>query len=326
MNNSSDSGICLSTPQHMSIPVLMCLVYFMGFLLNVFSLWVFCCRMSSWSAGTILQFCLALSDALGAPVTPLIAVYFAMGNKWLFGKVLCTVTIVFVSSQFYGSTIFLTLISFHRYKAVVHFNKSSRMKDKSFIKKLCAGVWLFLITHSLVYGFGVPATKEGEVTHCLSFSQVSLTNSFFIISCVLVSIGFLLPLSISATCYFRVKNALTCLNITAKSLKVKLKSQRMIQMCLIIFTICFLPANIIGITATVMMKFYPEHCHTLHQLQTAYYASWIIAGLNCFLDPLLYCFGSQNFRDAFPSFHIKSTEPQQSDTEMTPNAEKITAV
>ncbi|XP_055017754.1 P2Y purinoceptor 2-like [Boleophthalmus pectinirostris] len=320
MNNSSDSGICLPSAEHMSIPVLMCLVFFMGFLLNVFSLWVFCCRMSSWSTGTILQFCLALSDALGAPVTPLIAVYFAMGNDWPFGKVLCTVKIALLSSQFYGSTIFLTLISFHRYKVVVHFNKSSRMKDKSFIKKLCAGVWLFLITHSLVYGFGVPATKEGEVTHCFSFSQVSLKNSFFIIGCVLVSVGFLIPLSISATCYFRVKNALTCLNnITAKSLKVKLKSQRMIQMCLIIFIICFLPMNVIRTTAIFMMKFYPEHCHVLHQLQTAYYVSWIIAGLNCFLDPLLYCFGSQNFRDAFPSFHIKPTEPQQSDTEMTPN-------
>ncbi|XP_055017662.1 P2Y purinoceptor 2-like [Boleophthalmus pectinirostris] len=320
MNNSSDSGICLPSAEHMSIPVLMCLVFFMGFLLNIFSLWVFCCRMSSWSAGTILQFCLALSDALGAPVTPLIAVYFAMGNKWLFGKVLCTVTIALLSSQFYGSTIFLTLISFHRYKAVVHFNKSSRMKDKSFIKKLCAGVWLFLIAHSLVYGFGVPSTKVGEVTQCHSFSQVSLTNSFFIIGCALVSVGFLLPLSISAMCYFRVKNALTCLNnITAKSLKVKLKSQRMIRMCLIIFIVCFLPMNVIRTTVMVMVKFYHVHCYVIHQLQTAYYASWIIAGLNCFLDPLLYCFGSQNFRDAFPSIRIKPAEPQQSDTQMSTN-------
>ncbi|XP_033828445.2 P2Y purinoceptor 2-like [Periophthalmus magnuspinnatus] len=320
MNNSSDSGTCLPIAQHMSIPVLMCLVYFMGFLLNFFSLWIFCCRMSSWSAGTILQFCLALSDALGTPVTPLIAVYFAMGNNWPFGTVVCTVKIALLSSQFYGSAIFLTLISFHRYKAVVHFNKSSRMKNKSFIKKLCAGVWLFLIAHSLVYFVAIPSTKVGKVTQCLSFSQSSLTNSFFTIGCVLVSVGFLLPLSISATCYFQIKNALTRLNnITTKSLKVKLKSQRMIQMCLIIFGICFLPMNVTRTAAIVIIKFYPEHCHMVHHVQTAYYASWIVAGLNCCLDPVLYYFGSQNFKDAFPSFKAKPAEPQQSDTEMTPN-------
>ncbi|XP_072289001.1 P2Y purinoceptor 2-like [Eucyclogobius newberryi] len=319
MNNSSDFESCQPRPQPMSIPVLTCLISFIGFILNVFSLWVFCCRLPSWSAGTVLQFNLALSDILATPVTPLIAVYHAMGNGWPFGKVLCTVMVAFLSAQFYGSTIFLTLISFYRYKVVAHFNKSSRMKNKSFIKKLCAGVWLFLLAHSLVYGFATPSTKVGKITQCYSFSQRSQKNSLFIISCVLVSVGFLLPLSISATCYIRVKNALARLNnITPNTLKVKLKSQHMIRMCLIIFVICFLPMNVIRTTAVVVLKFYRVQCHVSDHLQTAYFASMVVAGLNCCLDPLLYCFGSQTFRDAVPSFR-KTAEPQSSDTEMTPN-------
>uniref|UniRef100_A0A8C6TEM4 G-protein coupled receptors family 1 profile domain-containing protein n=1 Tax=Neogobius melanostomus TaxID=47308 RepID=A0A8C6TEM4_9GOBI len=285
MNNSSASVTCAPTTQHLSIPVLMCLVCFVGFLLNVFSLWVFSCRLPSWSAGTILQFNLALSDALVAPVTPLMAVYFSMGNNWRFGNIVCTLMIALLSSQFYGSTVFLTLISFHRYKAVVHYNKSSKMKTKSFIKKLCAAVWVFLLALALVYGFVIPSTKVGEVQHC-----------------VLVSVGFLLPLSISASCYIRVTNALTRLNImTPKSLKAQLKSQRMIRLCLIIFCICFLPMNVIRTTGVVLTKFYPGQCHLVHHIQTAYYSSWIVAGLNCCLDPMLYYFGSQNFRKAFPS-------------------------
>uniref|UniRef100_A0A3B4AQ43 G-protein coupled receptors family 1 profile domain-containing protein n=1 Tax=Periophthalmus magnuspinnatus TaxID=409849 RepID=A0A3B4AQ43_9GOBI len=318
MNNSSDSGTCLPIAQHMSIPVLMCLVYFMGFLLNFFSLWIFCCRMS---VGTVLQFNLALSDALATPVTPLIAVYFLMGNNWIFGEFLCQVKICLMSSHFYGSTIFLTLISVHRYTAVVHFKKSSRMKNKSFIKKLCAGVWLFLLAQSLVYCFVVPPTKVDDRVQCLSFSQTTLSNSLFVINFVLLLLGFLLPLSISAICYFQLTNTLTSLNTSSpKGLQVKHKSQRMIRMCLIIFAICFLPMNVTRTMAAVLTKYFPRHCDMVHHVQTAYYASWIVAGLNCCLDPLLYCFGSQNFRDAFPSLKKSQPECQQiSESETTAN-------
>ncbi|XP_020774343.2 P2Y purinoceptor 2-like [Boleophthalmus pectinirostris] len=294
MNNSS--ATCSVSTQHFSIIVLLCLVFFMGFLLNVFCLGVFCCRMSSWSAGTTLQFSLALSDALAAPSIPLIATYFAMGNDWPFGQVFCKVIMALLSSQFYGSTIFLTLISVHRYTAVVHFNKSSRMKNKSFIRKLCAGVWLLLLAQCLIYGFTIPTTK---VQYCLTFIQRTLKDSLFIISCVLFTVGFLLPFIISAISYFRVTNALIHLNTSSsKGLKVKLKSQRMIRMCLIIFGICFLPMNVIRTIGVVLNKYYPEQCKLLHYVQTAYYVSWILAGVNCCLDPLLYFFGSENFRGA----------------------------
>ncbi|KAK5909117.1 hypothetical protein CesoFtcFv8_003076 [Champsocephalus esox] len=49
--------------------------------------------------------------------------YFAMGSHWPFGRFLCQVKIALLSSHFYGGTIFLTLISIHRYAAVVHFNR-----------------------------------------------------------------------------------------------------------------------------------------------------------------------------------------------------------
>uniref|UniRef100_A0AAV2MP69 G-protein coupled receptors family 1 profile domain-containing protein n=1 Tax=Knipowitschia caucasica TaxID=637954 RepID=A0AAV2MP69_KNICA len=112
MNITNES--CLPSAQHPSIPALVCVVFSVGFLLNVFSLWVFCCRLSSWSAGTVLQFNLALSDALATPVTPLIAAYFLNGHDWAFGRFLCQVKIALMSSHFYGSTTFLTLISVHR--------------------------------------------------------------------------------------------------------------------------------------------------------------------------------------------------------------------
>ncbi|XP_033476328.2 P2Y purinoceptor 4 [Epinephelus lanceolatus] len=320
-NGSNDSGFCLGETQHVSSTVLLCLVFFLGFLLNTFSLWVFCCRLPCWTSGTTLQFHLALSDAIATPVTPMIAVYFAMGNDWPFGLFLCQVKIALLSSHFYGSTIFLTLISIHRYTAVVHFNRSSCMKRKEFVKKLCAGVWSVLLIQALIYAFMLPPSKEGSNSQCLSIHQRNLTNIYFVINFILFIFGFLLPLLVSAVCYGRLANTLTRLNIsTAKGLKVKLKSQRMIGMCLVIFGLCFLPLNVVRTIAVVLKKYYPRQCSVLQQIETAYYASWILAGVNSCLDPLLYCFGSQNFRDAFQSLRIRQRDgPNRSDSEITAN-------
>ncbi|XP_028269719.1 P2Y purinoceptor 2 [Parambassis ranga] len=320
-NSSNISVSCLGETQPVSITVLLCLVFFIGFLLNAFSLWVFCCRSLCWTSGTMLQFHLALSDAIATPVTPMMAVYFAMGNHWPFGRFLCQVKIALLSSHFYGSTIFLTLISIHRYVAVVHFNQSCCMKQKEFVKKLCAGVWGLLLIQSLIFAFMLPPTKEGTHNQCLSIHQSNLVDSYFIINFILFIFGFLLPFFVSAVCYGCLANTLTHINVsTAKGLRVKVKSQRMIGMCLVIFGVCFLPLNLIRTVAVIVKKYYPEQCQVLLHLETAYYACLILAGVNSCLDPLLYCFGSQNFRDAFSSLRFGKVDVvNRSESEVTAN-------
>lgn len=312
LNTSNDSGSCQVEPQHVSINVLLCLVFFLGFLLNSFSLWVFCCRIPCWHIGTMLQFHLALSDAIATPVTPMMAVYFAMGSDWRFGRVMCQFKIALLSSHFYGSTIFLTLISIHRYFAVVHFNKSSSMKQKDFVRKLCGGVWIVLLVQAVIYAFILPPSKEGRNNQCLSIHQRNLGEVYFVINFILFVFGFLFPFTVSAVCYGRLVSMLTShLNIsTAKGLKVKMKSQRMIGVCLVIFGLCFLPLNMIRTVGVILKKYYPQKCQLLLQVETAYYASWILAGVNSCLDPVLYCFGSETFRVAFQSLRIRQKERQ----------------
>ncbi|XP_041644461.1 P2Y purinoceptor 4 [Cheilinus undulatus] len=319
-NSSNVSGSCLRESQHVSIPSLMCLVFLLGFLLNTFSLWAFCCRLPCWTSGTILQFHLALSDAIATPIFPMMAVYL-WGNNWPFGRFLCQVKIVLLSSHFYGSTVFLTLISIHRYAAVVHYNRSSCMKQKPFVKKLCAGVWPVLLVPSLIYALTLPPSKEGTNSHCLSIHQKKLTHFYFVINFILFIPGFLLPFLVSAVCYSRLVSTLTRLNIgSAKGLRVKEKSQRMIGLCLLIFGLGFLPLNVIRTVGVVLKKYFPGHCHVLLQVETAYYVSWIFLGVKSCLDPLLYCFGSQHFRDAFRSIRIGQRDsPGRNESEITPN-------
>ncbi|KAK9974960.1 hypothetical protein ABG768_023024 [Culter alburnus] len=302
-SNASQGNTCSPEPEHVSLAVILCLVYLLGLLLNGFSLWVFTCRIHKWNSGTILQFNLALSDAIITPLTPLMAVYFAM-DDWIFGGFICQLKIAVLSVHFSGSVIFLTLISIHRYMTVVHFRRSSLMKRKTFVKKLCAGIWCFLIILGIIYGCLLPVTTEKtsvtEKMQCLTIHQTTLTDAYFIINFVFFFFWCILPLTISVFCYSRLASSLSRININSvQGQSVKNKSLKMIGICLVIFGLCFLPLNVVRTIGVVVKKYHPKECMLLLRLQTAYYVCYILAGINCCLDPLIYFFGSSNFIKAF---------------------------
>ncbi|TSV94902.1 P2Y purinoceptor 2 [Bagarius yarrelli] len=299
MTNHNET-FCPPEAQHVSLNVFLCLVFMIGLLLNSFCLWVFIFRIPKWNAGTVLQFNLAISDVLASPATPLMAVYLLNGNNWKFGFFLCELKIALISTHFYGSIMFLTLISIHRYVVVVHFKRSSPMKRKVFVKRLCFGVWCVILTSAIVYAILLPVTDEDGHKQCLSIHQTKLTRVYFIINFVLFALGFLVPFSTAVVCYSCLARMVTKVNVNSlQSRSIKRKSLKMTGMCLIIFGLCFFPMNVTRTIGVVLKKYYPQHCQLLLRTETAYYSSYVLAGVNCCLDPLIYFFGSHNFNKAF---------------------------
>ncbi|XP_060762707.1 P2Y purinoceptor 4-like [Neoarius graeffei] len=303
--------------QDISLMVFLCLVYTTGFLLNVFSLWIFIFRMTKWNAGTVLQFNLAISDALAFPAAPLLAAYFVNENKREFSSFLCDLKIALISTHIYGSILFLTLISVHRYVVVVHFKRSLRIKQKAFVKKLCFGVWCFLLVCAIIFGILLPVTDEDGHKHCIFIHQTGLVSKYFIINFVLVVFGFLVPFIVAVVCYSCLARTVTQVN--SKSLhsqSVKTKSLRTIGICLVIFGFCFFPLNVTRTVAVVLKKYFPGHCQLLIRVETAYYSSNVLAGVNCCLDPLIYFFGSHSFNKSFRgSVKIRSEKEKDNRTE-----------
>ncbi len=298
--NASHGDTCPPEPQHISLAVILCLVYLLGLLLNGFSLWVFTCRIHKWNSGAVLQFNLALSDAIITPLTPLTAAYFANDSNWTFGDFACQLKIAVLSIHFNGSVIFLTLISVHRYVSVVHFNRSSLIKRKIFVKKLCAGIWCFLIITGIFYGWLLPVTTEENHGQCLTIHQKRFTDAYFVMNFLIFFFWCILPITISVFCYSRLVSSVSRINInSALGQSIKNKSMRMIGICVFIFGLCFLPLNVVRTIGVVVQKYHPSKCRLMLQLETAYYACYILAGINCCLDPLIYFFGSRNFIKAF---------------------------
>lgn len=295
ISNATSGVPCPIKPQHVSISVLICLTFLVGLLLNVFSLWVFTCRTPEWTSSTVLQFHLAVSDVLVCPMGPFMAGYYHTAN-WLFGKALCRLKIALISFHIYSSILFLTLISIQRYMAVVRYNQYSYMNRKDFVQKLCVGVWLFVLVQGTVLAAVLDTSTVDNRTLCLSIHQGQNTDFYFIVNFTVLIPGLLLAFIVSAICYTLLVCSMSRLDTSHDSGQaIKNKSRKMVAVCLAIFVVCFTPMNVVRSVGLVVKKFLPHKCSLLLKVETAYYVSWILAGANCCLDPIIYCFSCQKF-------------------------------
>lgn len=69
----------------------------------------------------------------------------------------------------------------------------------------------------------------------------------------------------------------------------------MITVSLVIFVVCFGPLHICR-TIAVVVKYYGMSCKLLHQVEFAYYVSWVFTMANTCLDPLIYVFANDKFK------------------------------
>ncbi|XP_043096407.1 lysophosphatidic acid receptor 6 [Puntigrus tetrazona] len=298
-SNNTSHVPCPIRSQNISISVLIFLTFLMGLLLNVFSLWVFTFRTPEWTSSTVLQFHLAISDVLMCPMGPFMATYYHTAN-WLFGSTLCKLKIALITFHIYSSILFLTLISIHRYVAVVRYNQDSCMNRKGFVQKICFGVWLLVLVKGSALAAVLDTSTVGNHTLCLSIHQGKYTDLYFIVNFTILIPGLLLAFTVSAICYTLLVRSMARLDTSHDSGQaIKSKSRKMVAVCLAIFVVCFTPMNAVRSVGLVIKKFFPHKSCLLLEVETAYYVSWILAGANCCLDPIIYCFSCQKFTKTF---------------------------
>ncbi|XP_076854324.1 lysophosphatidic acid receptor 6-like [Brachyhypopomus gauderio] len=296
-------GSCQVEPQHMFVPVVVCLVLMLGLFLNIFSMWVFWCRTPQWKAGTVLQFHLAISDVIVCPLAPLIVVYFVQEQQQILTRPICWLKIILITVHFYGSILFLTLISIHRYVSVVYHSQDSRMKQKDFVQKLCLAVWVAMLLNGMLSAFLLDSNSTTEnITLCSAFHLGQNTDLYFAFNFIIIVLGFLIPFTVLVVCYSRLVRSVSGISVCHQKGKlIKSKSRKMVTICLVIFGLCFMPTNVIRIVTIVVKKWFPNKCTILLHVETAYYVAWIFSLVNCCLDPLIYCFASQKFTKALRS-------------------------
>ena len=303
--NPLTSGPVFKCPDHQSTHRLHLVVYSLvlatGLPLNALALWVFLRELRVHSVVSVYMCNLAASDLLFTLSLPLRLSYYAR-HYWPFSDLLCQLASAVFQMNMYGSCIFLTLINVDRYAAIVHPLRLRHLRRPRVARLLCLGVW------ALILVFAVPTVLAHRPSSCIrndshevhlcfeNFSDELWKGRLLPLLLLAEALGFLLPLAAvvySSGCVFW-----TLARPDATRSHRRRKTVRLLLASLVIFLLCFVPYNAtLAVYGLLRGNVVPASASAREQVREAVMAMALLAGGNCVLEPLVYYFSAEGFRN-----------------------------
>uniref|UniRef100_A0A3B4Z2L3 G-protein coupled receptor 20-like n=1 Tax=Stegastes partitus TaxID=144197 RepID=A0A3B4Z2L3_9TELE len=259
------------------------LIFLVGMVLNIVALYVFCFRTKQKTTSVIYTINLAVTDLLVNLSLPTRILLYYSGGACL------TCSYLHIFSYFvnmYCSILFLTCICVDRYLAIVQVEASRRWRNCSVAKCVCISVWLFAIV--VTYSF--LSTAFQHTGCCLSKLLFLTITEFF------------LPLVIIVVFTLRIMWALADRRLMQQSRCRRRRAVQLLTTVLIIFTVCFTPFHV----RQVVVYFYPDMPHHV----IVYHLTVTLSSLNSCMDPVVYCFVTNNFQATMRHL-FRRAEPEQ---------------
>ncbi|XP_051825584.1 proteinase-activated receptor 4 [Antechinus flavipes] len=271
------------------VPSLYTLVFLVGLPANGLALWVLATKIQRLPS-TIFLMNLAVADLLLVLVLPFNISYYFMGHHWVFEEGLCRLVTAFFYGNMYCSMLLLACISLDRYLAIVHPFFSRSVRSPTFAACLCAIVWLGAASLTLPLAVQRQSYPlHGSSGHILCHDvlpQDEQVGQFLNIFVCLVVLGFFLPLLVILFCYGSVIYALVASG-ERYSYAIKLT-----VLVLVSAVILFTPSNIL-----LLIHYSDPRTNGFGNLYFWYVPSLAISTLNSCVDPVIYYYVSEEFRD-----------------------------
>ncbi|XP_063807288.1 P2Y purinoceptor 2 [Pseudophryne corroboree] len=302
MNNTGSSGNstykCIFDEdfKYVLLPVSYGIVFCVGIILNVLSLYIFLFRVKPWNASTTYMFNLAISDMMYVISLPLLVYYYSKGDDWPFGEALCKIVKFLFYTNMYCSILFLLCISIHRFLGICYPMKSLGWLKVRNARIVSVIVWIVVIAFQSPILYFVTISANGDTTICHDTSSVDLFDNFVIYSTVNLVLLFCVPFVTIIICYVLMTRALLQpAAASSDTTNSKRKSIKMIIIVMSVFIICFLPFHV-NRTLYYYFRKLDLDCSVLNAINVAYKAMRPLACANSCLDPILYFLAGQSVR------------------------------
>ncbi|CAI5772190.1 P2Y purinoceptor 8-like [Podarcis lilfordi] len=263
--------------------------------LNLICLWFLCRYSRPWTPTIVLCINLALADFVYSMILPFQIVYHIRGNNWPFEDALCRIVTVLSYGNVHCSLLTMMCISIERYLGIVHPLRYKAMRSMRTSVLTCALIWVFVLLPL------VPLMKTNltirvqnlDIITCFDVLPKEMFDEkperFIAYFASLVFFFFFLPLLIMGFCYFSI--IITLLHSPSTQLReTKKQTVCLIIVLLLVITVCYLPHIIMSVI---------HYVFTMQGKKAFYFEykiSFAVATINCCLDPLVYYFGSKEFR------------------------------
>ncbi|XP_048460604.1 succinate receptor 1-like isoform X2 [Rhincodon typus] len=286
------------------LPTLYAIEFLLGLVGNLSVIWGYIFCLKEWKCSNIYLFNLSISDLAFICTLPMLVIYYAKGNKWVFGQVTCTLNRYILHANMYTSILFLTCISIDRYLLVVSPVKLHWFQKKFNAVIICLSIWVFVTLELVpififIDGQIINSTDDESFFQCLDYASSGNASQSLIYSLCLTVSGFLLPLCIMFFFYFQTARCLK--KIMQQRTKVHVeKPLTLVVLAIVIFLVFFTPYHImrnIRIASRVENSTMSE-CRKL-AVKTLYAISRPIAFLNSITNPIFYFMLGDKFREQF---------------------------
>ncbi|XP_069081213.1 platelet-activating factor receptor [Pleurodeles waltl] len=313
MEASSSSCQVDSEFRYLLFTVSYSLIFIVGFIANAYVLWIFTHIYPTRRLSEIKVFMLNLtvSDLLFLVTLPLWVVYYHHNGDWIMPGFLCNIAGCFFFINTYSSVAFLGVISYNRLQAVTRPVETAQGSARW--RGLCISVtvWILIVSSAsyffFVTGTNVESFGSHNVTRCFEGYGSDNNKPVAVIHFLLIAAFFIVFLIIVVCNIIIIKTLLSQPAQIRQSVNAKTRALRMVCAVLGVFVICFVPHHVVHgpWTLTVLHLWREEDCAFRQALNDVHQVTLCLMGLNCVLDPVIYCFLTKKFRHHL-SEHVRN--------------------
>lgn len=299
INVSSSSQEYLKILEHVNIVcyLLICTLGLMGNSLVIYVILMYA-KMKTVSNIYILN--LAFSDMMFLTMLPITATTVIL-KHWLFGVIICKVYFVLCAMNIFGGAFNLCVMSADRYMAVCHPILSLKYRTPRLALFVCLCVWTLTFLVMVPVIMNATTTKNqkmaGKYSCKLDWPAVQgihTAEAFVWYSFIL---GFAIPVFLISVFYILVIIKLQQIGAAKKSTDTRRsrgRVTRLIFCIIVIYVVCLLPYWSLQVHRNIYSR------ETVSSGMIFLFNGFtILSYANSMLNPLLYAFLSENFRQSF---------------------------
>ncbi|GCB78546.1 lysophosphatidic acid receptor 5-like [Scyliorhinus torazame] len=273
--------------------------------LNLTALGIFVCVFRLRTVVTVYMANLAACDLLFTLALPLRLFYYAT-HSWPLGNLPCQLAGSLFQINLYGSCLFLACINVDRFLALAYPLRARHLRRPRMAWQVCTAVWVLIILGS------IPVALAHDTSRCLdvngavevrcfeSFSLRAWKNELLPLLGLAEILGFLLPLTVVLWCSARTLGALW--HAGSSPTQRRRRTIKLLLVNAVIFIVCFVPYNLVlAAYGLVKAKVVPASLASRDSLRLALQLTMLLTCTNCCLDPLVYYFSAEGFRNTLRS-------------------------
>ncbi|KAG8553293.1 hypothetical protein GDO81_003360 [Engystomops pustulosus] len=283
------------------LPAFYAFIFIFGFIGNSLVISVLCLQRDMKTVASIYILNLAIADLLFLMTLPFWATYYALGLKWMFGAAMCKISSSLLTLNLFASIFFISCMSVDRYLAIVYPLRSQRrtLTQAVFVALI---VWVLAVMSTLptFYFRNVYYIKNLDVHACvMDFPKEEYSSWCVSMALLKITLGFCFPVTVILTCYSMIGLHLKSTKGSILNTKTRDRVLRIVTAIVVCFLICWLPFHVLTFLDVLTRMHIINDCRIQTFVEAAMPLSICLGFSNSCINPLLYCFVGNQFRENF---------------------------